>query len=157
MKFTEEEIAQVRNDKMLRNLANIFGVDFDKVLEEAIKDAEAMDEPKAPEAPIEPGKIHKEYVKPEAKTQPFLMNAEQLKKFIKDYRTLVEAEKRMKYLYGVDFQEGGSGFSFPTKVNEIVWDLMRIIFGDENAEDIADYIFGNSNFDNVESLYDELV
>lgn len=154
MKFTEEEIAQVRNDKMLRNLANLFGVDFDKVLEEAIKDAEAMDEPTPP---AKEGETHKEYVKPEAKTQPFLMNAEQLKKFIKDYRTLIEAEKRMKYLYGVDFQEGGSGFSFPTKVNEIIWDLMRIIFGDENAEDIADYIFGNSNFDNVESLYDELV
>lgn len=154
MKFTEEEIAQVRNDKMLRNLANLFGVDFDKVLEEAIKDAEAMDEP-TPTA--KEGETHKEYVKPEAKTQPFLMNAEQLKKFIKDYKTLVEAEKKMKYLYGVDFQEGGSGFSFPTKVNEIVWGLMRIIFGDENAEDIADYIFGNSNFDNVESLYDELV
>ena len=154
MKFTEEEIAQVRNDKMLRNLANLFGVDFDKVLEEAIEDAKLIDEP-TPTA--KESETHKEYVKPEAKEQPFLMSAEQLKKFIKDYRTLVEAEKRMKYLYGVDFQEGGSGFSFPTKVNEIIWDFMRIIFGDENAEDIADYVFGNSNFDNVESLYDELV
>ena len=51
MKFTEEEIAQVRNDKMLRNLANLFGVDFDKVLEEAIEDMEKMEESKAPEAP----------------------------------------------------------------------------------------------------------
>ena len=34
---------------------------------------------------------------------------------------------------------------------------MRIIFGDENAEDIADFVFGNSNFDDVKSLYDELV
>lgn len=99
----------------------------------------------------------KEYVKPEAKVQPFLMSAEQLETFINNYRSLVEAEKKLSYVYGIEFQDGNSGFGFPSKVNEIIWDFMRIIFGDENAEDIADYIFGNSNFDDVKSLYDELV
>ena len=99
----------------------------------------------------------KEYVKPEAKVQPFLMSAEQLETFIDNYRSLVEAEKKLNYLYGIEFQDGNSGFGFPSKINEIIWDFMRIIFGDDNAEDIADYIFGNSNFDSVKSLYDELV
>ena len=99
----------------------------------------------------------KEYVKPKAKEQPFLMNAEQLEAFINNYRSIIEAEKKLSYLYGIELHDSESGFSFPGKINEIIWDFVRTIFGDENAEDIADYIFGNSNFDNVKSLYDELV
>ena len=85
------------------------------------------------------------------------MTAEQLDDFINTYSALIEAEKRLSYLYGMEFNEGDSGFGFPSKINEIIWNFVRIIFGDDNAEDIADYIFGNSNFDNVKSLYDELV
>lgn len=99
----------------------------------------------------------KEYVKPEATERRFLMTAEQLDDFINTYSALIEAEKRLSYLYGMEFNEGDSGFGFPSKINEIIWNFVRIIFGDDNAEDIADYIFGNSNFDNVKSLYDELV
>lgn len=110
-----------------------------------------------PEETTAPVEEKKEYVKPEAKEQSFLMNAEQLKTFIDNYRSLIEAEKKLSYLYGVELHDSESGFSFPGKINEIIWDFMRIIFGDENAEDIADYIFGNSNFDSVESLYEELV
>ena len=99
----------------------------------------------------------KEYVKPEVKPLPFLMSASQLDCFIKAYRELIESEKKLSYLYGIEFGDGESGFSFPSKINEIIWNFVRIIFGDENAEDIADYIFGNSNFDSVEALYNELV
>lgn len=99
----------------------------------------------------------KEYVKPEAKPQSFLMSASQLDCFIKAYTELIEKEKKLSYLYGVEFNDGESGFGFPNKINEIIWNFVRIIFGDDNANDIADYIFGNSNFDSVEALYDELV
>ena len=85
------------------------------------------------------------------------MSASQLDCFVKAYRELIENEKKLSYLYGVEFNDGESGFGFPSKINEIIWNFVRIIFGDENAEDIADYIFGNSNFDSVEALYDELV
>lgn len=109
---------------------------------------------KPKEVPKEP---KKEYVKPEVKEQSFLMNASQLEKFIKTYRELLDTEKKLSYLYGIEFTDGESGFGFPSKVNEMVWNFVRIIFGDENAEDIADYVFGTSNFDSVESLYNELV
>lgn len=104
-----------------------------------------------------PEESKKEYVKPEVKEQPFLMNASQLEKFIKTYRELLDTEKKLSYLYGIEFTDGESGFGFPSKVNEMVWNFVRIIFGDENASDIADYVFGTSNFDSVKSLYGELV
>jgi DNA-binding PadR family transcriptional regulator len=112
----------------------------------------AVEKPK--EVPEEP---KKEYVKPEVKEQHFLMSESQLEKFIKTYRELLDTEKKLSYLYGIEFTDGESGFGFPSKVNEMVWNFVRIIFGDENAEDIADYVFGTSNFDDVKSLYDELV
>ena len=115
---------------------------------------------KPKEVPKEPKKEatpKKEYAKPEVKEQSFLMSASQLEKFVKTYRELLDTEKKLSYLYGIEFTDGESGFGFPSKVNEMVWNFIRIIFGDENAEDIADYVFGTSNFDSVESLYGELV
>lgn len=109
------------------------------------------------EEPKKEIKPKKEYSKPDTKTQSFLMSASQLEKFIKEYSELVETIKKISYLYGIEFNDGGSGFGFPSKINNIIWNFVRIIFGDENAEDIADYVFGTSNFDNVKSLYDELV
>lgn len=99
----------------------------------------------------------KEYVAPETTERTFLMSEEQLEKFINNYTAIVEAINKISYLYGIKFNDSDSGFSFPGKLNEIIWDFVRIIFGDENAEDIADYIFGNSNFDSVKALYNELV
>ena len=105
-----------------------------------------------------PHEAKKEYIKPEViKESHFLMDVKQLETFINNYRTLVEAGKKLSYTYGIEFQDSSSGFGFPSKVNEIIWDFVRIIFGDENTADIADYIFGNSNFDSVKSLYDELI
>ena len=117
-----------------------------------------VEKPKeVPEEPKKEARLKREYVTPEIKEQPFLMSASQLEKFIKTYRELLDAEKKLSYLYGIEFTDGESGFGFPSKVNEMVWNFIRIIFGDENAEDIADYVFGTSNFDSVESLYEELV
>lgn len=118
----------------------------------------AVEKPKeVPEEPKKQARLKREYVTPEIKEQPFLMSESQLEKFIKTYRELLDTEKKLSYLYGIEFTDGESGFGFPSKVNEMVWNFVRIIFGDENAEDIADYVFGTSNFDSVESLYGELV
>ena len=108
------------------------------------------------EVPAEPTKPEKK-VEEDKESGPFLMDVEQLKKFVKNYRELVAAQKKLGYIYGIKFDEGESGFGFPSKANEIIWDLIRIIFGEENREDIADFVCGNSNFDSVESLYNELV
>ena len=109
------------------------------------------------EPPIPHKEEKKEYVKPESKERSFLMTESQLEKFIKAYRELLDAEKKLSYMFGIEFGDGGSGFSFTSKVNDIIWNFVRIIFGDENADDIADYIFGSSNFDSVKNLYEELV
>ena len=118
----------------------------------------AVEKPKeVPQESKKEVRLKKEYVKPEVKEQLFLMSESQLEKFIKTYRELLDTEKKLSYLYGIEFTDGESGFGFPSKVNEMVWNFVRIIFGDENANDIADYVFGTSNFDSVKSLYEELV
>lgn len=189
MKCTKEDLENLKNDPMANELAEMFGLDLNKLIESEIKNIEkeiteitsvlgkmvkdgtlTCEETKDgnvtmkcyypvrkedEKKPTEEQK--KEYVQPKVKEQPFLMSASQLEKFIKAYTELIETEKKLSYLYGVEFTDGESGFGFPSKINEIIWNFVRIIFGDENAEDIADYIFGNSNFDNVKSLYEELV
>lgn len=204
VKHTKEDLEKLKNDPMMGLLADLFGLDLNKAIEEEKKSLEKEFEEakrfndtvhgvlddmvkegiltyeetvkdgvtKRVYRPVnEKEKVinkkeevavdnkqeeKKEYVKPEAKSQPFLMSASQLDRFVKAYRELIENEKKISYLYGVEFNDGESGFGFPSKINEIIWNFVRIIFGDENAEDIADYIFGNSNFDSVEALYDEL-
>lgn len=197
MKYTKEDLEKLKNDPMMGFLADLFGLDLNKAIEEEKKSLEKefeeakqfnntihgvlddmvkegiltceetvkdgvtkrvyrpADEKK--EVVDDKPEEKKEYVKPEAKPQPFLMSASQLDRFVKAYRELIENEKKLSYLYGVEFNDGESGFGFPSKINEIIWNFVRIIFGDENSEDIADYIFGNSNFDSVEALYNELV
>lgn len=200
VKYTKEDLEKLKNDPMMEFLADIFGLDLNKaiedekqslekeieeikhfsdtvhgVLDDMVKDGVLTCEEKTengvttkyyrtveksketPEEPKKEVRLKREYVTPEIKEQRFLMSKSQLEKFIKTYRELLDAEKKLSYLYGIEFTDGESGFGFPSKINEIIWNFVRIIFGDENAEDIADYIFGNSNFDNVEALYDELV
>lgn len=86
----------------------------------------------------------------------FAMSYEQFKKFIEDYSAVLNAVKKIDYFYGVKLDNTGSGFTLSGKVSEIIWDLIRIIFGEENREDIADYLYGNSNFDSPKALYNEL-
>lgn len=168
--YLSDEFNNVKNE--FEELNNIVSNSLNKLVEDGILTCEevsengvtrrfyrpANEEPQTEnEKPAAPIQEKKEYQKPTVKTQPFLMSAEQLEKFINDYSELVENEKRLNYVYGIEFKDGNSGWGFPSKINEVIWDLIRIIFGDENAEDIADYIFGNSNFDDVKSLYEELV
>lgn len=92
----------------------------------------------------------------EQATPEFVMSKEQFVKFCRDYRDLVAAKNRLNYIFGIDVGDEGSGFSFSGKVQEIIWDLIEIIFGEDNRDDIADFIYGNSNFDTAGDLYEEL-
>ena len=205
VKYTKEDLEKLKNNPMMGFLADLFGLDLNKAIEEEknalekefeeakqfndtvhgvlddmvkegiltceetvedgitkrvyrpVDEKEKVADKKEDAVVDDKPEEKKEYVKPEVKPLPFLMSASQLDRFVKAYRELIESEKKLSYLYGVEFNDGESGFGFPSKINEIIWNFVRIIFGDENAEDIADYIFGNSNFDSVEALYDELV
>lgn len=86
----------------------------------------------------------------------FVMTKEEFAKFVANYKELENAFSKMKYIFGVDANANGAKFSFYDKFNEIIWDLIKTIFGEDNVEDICSYCFGNSNFDSAEQLYDEL-
>lgn len=152
---------EVNDEKPINPFNHVKSVtDLDELVKKGVLTCEEKDGIKCYhgyiEVPTEPTKPEKK-VEEDEESSPFLMNVEQLKKFVKNYRELIAAQKKLGYIYGIKFDEGESGFGFPSKANEIIWDLIRIIFGEENREDIADFVCGNSNFDSVESLYNELV
>ena len=187
MKFSRKDLEELRKDPMSRHLAGLMGINLDKeidnmlremdakskagpfdvksminslddLVKQGVLDCEERDGVKHysthVEIPKEPTPVNNEE---DAEKASFLMNVEQLEKFVRNYRELIAAQKKLGYMYGIKFDEGESGFGFPSKADEIIWDLIRIIFGEENREDIADFVCGNSNFDSVEALYDELV
>ena len=85
----------------------------------------------------------------------FSMTEKQLEEFVRDYTDLENTFKKLEHTYGIDLDAGPK--SIYSQYNNIVWNLISCIFGDENREDIVDYCFGDSNFDTVEDLYEELV
>ena len=99
----------------------------------------------------------KEYDSPKASVSNFIMSKKQFTDFVKKYTELVNSASKLSYLYGISFDNAGSQFNFTNAVTTIIWDFVRIIFGDDNADDIADFIYGNSNFDSAEQLYEELL
>jgi hypothetical protein len=159
MDITKEQIEEIKNDKFFQKFANIFGLDLNQIAEEAKEELERQERiNKRTEEILSEMNKKKDYVAPKCEQgKSFLMNKEQFEEFCKAYTELVNAENKLRYMFGVEFNEGGSGFGFSTNAREIIWNLIRIIFGDDNAEDIADFLYGNSNFDNAKNLYDELV
>lgn len=99
----------------------------------------------------------KEYDSPKASVSNFIMSKKQFTDFVKKYTELINSASKLSYLYGISFDNAGSQFNFANAVTTIIWDFVRIIFGDDNADDIADFIYGNSNFDSAEQLYEELL
>lgn len=99
----------------------------------------------------------KEYEAPKCEGRSFIMTKQQFVEFVNKYTELVNNFKKLSYLFGISFDFGGAKFSFEKAVATIIWDFVRIIFGDDSSEDIADFIYGNSNFDSPEQLYDELI
>lgn len=83
----------------------------------------------------------------------FNMTVDELKDWITKYISLENDFKKLSTLYGLNFTGTTSIYG---KYNELVWTLIEKIFGTDNRDDIADFCFGNSNFDSVEDLYNEL-
>lgn len=175
MEITKENLEELRKDPAMRILVeDIFGLDLNKLIDdtkleleqqERIKNRskEIINEMRSRESNVKNNTksvtdTNNRYVYETPKVEKtFLMNYAQFEKFVKDYSGLVNAVKKLDYLFGISFNDNSTGFSIIGKVNEIIWDLIGIIFGDENREDIADYIYGNSNFDSIKDLYEELV
>lgn len=99
----------------------------------------------------------KEYEAPKCEVKSFIMSKEQFVKFVNKYTELVNNLSKLSYLFGISFDFAKCNFNFASTVSEIIWDFVRLIFGDDNTDDIADFIYGNSNFDSAEKLYDELI
>ena len=83
------------------------------------------------------------------------MSAEELGEFVRDYKKLENTFRKLEHTFGIDLNANAD--SIYTQYNAIVWNLIEKIFGEDNRDDIADYVFGDSNFDTVEDLYEELV
>lgn len=105
----------------------------------------------------EPNPIQKKvYEAPKCEVKSFTMSKEQFVKFVNKYTELVNNLSKLSYLFGISFDVAKCNFNFASTISEIIWDFVRLIFGDDNTDDIADFIYGNSNFDSPEKLYDEL-
>lgn len=107
-------------------------------------------------------KMDNEYKEPEPPEEliedngtSFSMSKEELEEFIKNYTKLENTFRKLEHTFGIDLNANGD--SIYTQYNSIVWNLIEKIFGEDNREDIVDYCFGDSNFDTVEDLYEELV
>jgi hypothetical protein len=188
MKLTKDQIEQLRRNPLFGLLPLMYGVDVDKLVEEAEKEEATIKE--APQ-PVEDDRMddirsrietlvknlnnnstvekhtdgnktiyhikqNPPCTKPEEPKPDFVMSREQFIKFCNNYRQLVTANKKLNYLFGIDCTSEGCQFSIYGKIQEIIWDFVNIIFGEDNRNDIADFIFGESNFDTPGQLYDEL-
>lgn len=85
----------------------------------------------------------------------FSMSKDELAKFITDYTKLENTFRKLEHTFGIDLNANAD--SIYTQYNAIVWNLIEKIFGEDNRDDIADYVFGDSNFDTIDDLYEELV
>ena len=85
----------------------------------------------------------------------FSMSRDELAKFITDYTKLENTFRKLEHTFGIDLNANAD--SIYTQYNAIVWNLIEKIFGEDNRDDIADYVFGDSNFDTIDDLYEELV
>lgn len=146
---TVERIEEMRKDPEMKLMSKLLGFKLDDLVDAIKKDyLENKESNKEGEQP----KSDEAYITPT--TKEFLLSKADLENFINKYLALENMFKKLNYAFGIDLNSNTN--SIYTKYNELVWDLMRAIFGEENCEDILDYVFDNSNFDSVESLYNEL-
>lgn len=182
MNYDKETLEQISNDPFMKALANLFGITFEEskktpepkedsfsALEKRIKNtldrlekegklkSYEKDGAKYYYTPNEEP-VKEEVKKPVSEVKPnFVMSEQEFSNFVKSYRELLDALAKLRYLYGIDVSYNGGSYSLEGKVREIIWTFLRIIFGEDNLEDIADFIYSNdSNFDSAKELYNEL-
>ncbi len=139
----------MRKDPEMKLMSKLLGFKLDDLVDAIKKD---YLENKESDKEDKQSKSDETYITPT--TKEFLLSKTDLESFINKYLALENMFKKLNYAFGIDLNSNTN--SIYTKYNELVWDLMRAIFGEENCEDILDYVFDNSNFDSVESLYNEL-
>ena len=153
-KVKEEPKVETEEDEMGKRIKAF----FDKMVEDG--KATATVEDGHPHYSIKMDDTYKdpapaEELVEEDENTSFSMTEKQLEEFVRDYTDLENTFKKLEHTYGIDLDAGPK--SIYSQYNNIVWNLISCIFGDENREDIVDYCFGDSNFDTVEDLYEELV
>lgn len=153
-KVKEEPKVETEEDKMGKRIKAF----FDKMVEDG--KATATVEDGHPHYSIKMDDTYKdpapaEELVEEDENTSFSMTEKQLEEFVRDYTDLENTFKKLEHTYGIDLDAGPK--SIYSQYNNIVWNLIGCIFGDENREDIVDYCFGDSNFDTVDDLYEELV
>ena len=146
---TVERIEEMRKDPEMKLMSKLLGFKLDDLVDAIKKD---YLENKESDKEDEQSESNETCLTPTSKE--FLLSKTDLESFINKYLALENMFKKLNYAFGIDLNSNTN--SIYTKYNELVWDLMRAIFGEENCEDILDYVFDNSNFDSVESLYNEL-
>lgn len=182
MKYTKQELDELKNDHLMQFITSLFGTNLNEIVENAKKELEeeekkndAINNTQNVASKLEETlrKMEKDGLINNVRTEPiqkkeykapkcenghsFIMSKEQFVKFVNKYTELVNSLSKLSYLFGISFDVAKCNFNFATTISEIIWDFVRLIFGDDNADDIADFIYGNSNFDSAENLYDELV
>ena len=203
MKYTKEELEELRKDPLMQFMASLFGTDLNDLINDAKMELEEEEnknninqktngilnafkeknfkrsnEVEDIKSKLEKnlrkmekdGLIHnlhinnqpiqnkkREYEVPKCEVKSFIMSKEQFVKFINNYIELINNVAKSRYLFGVSFDNADCRYNIAEAIRGIIWDFVRLIFGDDNADDIADFVYGNSNFDSPEKLYDELV
>lgn len=172
MKFNKEELAALKNDPFAKFVAGLLGTTVDDIIGDAEKEESRTNEEPTKninEAPRNTpsdnikdmnGKKYEEPENPEELVEEdesvdFKMTKDDLKDFVKKYTKLEETFRKLEHTYGIDLGVGNN--SIYVQANTIIWDLIGCIFGNENREDIVDFCFGDSNFDSIDDLYEELV
>ena len=147
MKYTKEYLENLRRDPLMKLFAEAFNADLDDIINNVIKESEK--ESKNNTAKKE------QYVAPKTTCQKISEN--DLKTFVDSYTELENTIKKLEYQFGINFNSTNGTFSIHDSYNNIIWKLVRILLGDENAEQVADFVFGNSNLDTIHDLYEELL
>lgn len=187
MEYTKKELEVIRSNPFANLICGMMGLDLDKMVDEFIEKEKTSKKDTVSKKPIGSflsdslEKLEKEGllkkvekdghvfydVTDEFKDEPkeseeetvespkFNMTCEQLESWILVYRKFISNIAELESKYGIDVTSNPNGIF--EQLTDIIWDLVRYIFGEDNADDIMDYVYENSNFDSVKDLYEELV
>ena len=152
-----ERLEEMRKDPAMRFIAKALRLNLDELIDGAIKEAEEKSKSDKPCMDFSEGIVPPctKDLKDDDDGKSFLLSKDELEEFIKKYLELENVFKKLNYVFGIDMNSNSN--SIYVKYNELIWNLIKKIFGSDNADEIADYIYDNSKYDSVETLYKELV
>ena len=151
-----ERLEEMRKDPAMRFIAKALRLNLDELIDGAIKEAE--DKSKSDELCMDSSSEVDPPCAADLKDdqgKSFLLSKDELEEFVKKYLELENTFKKLDYAYGIDMNSKPN--SIYVKYNELIWNLIKKIFGSDNADEIADFVFDNSKYDSIEALYEELI